>query len=347
MPVIQLKDGRWIVQYVNPDPPPRLRREYFGRGLEGESSARRRWKEITPGPKKKRGHRDKTVIFETLVEAYILAKRGENEESTITALMYKLNGVILKELAETPIIRITPRRMDRYTAKRLRSGVKKTTVHREISDVMAILNWGVSREYISRNPLAGYKKPKRDDAIIRPVTLRESQRIIQVSPPHLVRALALCYYTGLRPGRKELLRLRWSDVDWDQEIIRVESARKGGIKFRAIPIHPGLLEALRNWHNEDMHKGLDYIITWQGRPVAKLSSAYATAKKKAGIARKLPLYAFRHAFATLALAGGGDLKSTSEILGHTRPDTTVRIYQHTNTKLHRGVIGKLPALKLD
>jgi hypothetical protein len=35
MSLHQLKDGRWIVQYPNREPLPRLKREYFGRGLEG------------------------------------------------------------------------------------------------------------------------------------------------------------------------------------------------------------------------------------------------------------------------------------------------------------------------
>ena len=56
------------------------------------------------------------------------------------------------------------------------------------------------------------------------------------------------------------------------------------------------------------------------------------------------MYDFRHAFATEILRSGGDLKSASEMLGHTRTDTTTRVYQHTNPEQYRQNIERLPSL---
>lgn len=39
MAVRQLKDGRWIVYYRNPDKPGSIRKEYFGRGTEAKLNA--------------------------------------------------------------------------------------------------------------------------------------------------------------------------------------------------------------------------------------------------------------------------------------------------------------------
>jgi integrase len=44
------------------------------------------------------------------------------------------------------------------------------------------------------------------------------------------------------------------------------------------------------------------------------------------------------------LAARADLKSVSEILGHSRPDTTTRIYQHTDRAMHEAAISRLPAM---
>jgi hypothetical protein len=63
-----------------------------------------------------------------------------------------------------------------------------------------------------------------------------------------------------------------------------------------------------------------------------------------GITRRLPLYSFRHVFATTVLQNSADLKATSEILGHSRPDTTIRVYQHTHPDMHRAVVDLLPDL---
>ena len=67
----------------------------------------------------------------------------------------------------------------------------------------------------------------------------------------------------------------------------------------------------------------------------------------AGITRRLRPYDFRHKFATYLLQNNADLKSTSEMLGHTRTDTTTRIYQHTSVDRHAAAIKLLPSLKID
>jgi site-specific recombinase XerD len=62
--------------------------------------------------------------------------------------------------------------------------------------------------------------------------------------------------------------------------------------------------------------------------------------------RRLRPYDFRHAFVTRLLAAGGDLKATSQLAGHSRTDTTTRIYQHVDTELYRQTIRKLPELRM-
>lgn len=273
------------------------------------------------------------------------------QKSTEVMLWYKLKAVILPEIGNLPALRVTHYRMDQYVAKRLRK-VKKTTVHREISDIHAILNWAVRRRHIQTNPLAGYEKPKRDDEIIRPVTREEARRLLNKAPAHLVRALALSYYTGLRPGNAELFGLRWSDVDRCANTILVRSAKKNGPPFRVIPIHSDFIPILNKWYVQDGGGDEEKaeiggpIITYRGKAVKSIKKSFETAKRKAGITRRLPPYAFRHAFATFILGKGGDLKSASEILGHSRPDTTVKVYQHTNPNLLRKTVNKLPTLPL-
>jgi integrase len=218
-----------------------------------------------------------------------------------------------------------------------------------------VLNWSVNEGLLAHNPVAGYKKPKRDDEIIQPVTREEARRILAASPPHLARALYISYYTGLRPGRRELLSLTWDKVDFDGNTIMVTSALKGGLKYRNVPLHKKLRSLLKKWFKEDQAGGKEdqppddwspptHIVHWRGQPIQSIKSAFSTAKTKAKISRKLTPYAFRHAFVSSILAAGGDLKSTSELVGHSRPDTTQRIYQHTNTRLHRESIDKLPGL---
>jgi len=46
------------------------------------------------------------------------------------------------------------------------------------------------------------------------------------------------------------------------------------------------------------------------------------------------------------LKDGADLKSVSEIAGHSRPGTTTNVYQHVDETMHRAAIEKIPPLKI-
>ena len=78
-----------------------------------------------------------------------------------------MKGVILPEFGTVPAMSITPKKIDRYVKKRLTEKriikhgakrqvigpAKKTTVHRELSDIKAVLNWAVRRNIIAFNPI--------------------------------------------------------------------------------------------------------------------------------------------------------------------------------------------------
>lgn len=367
MSVYCLKDGRWVVEYRNRNAPPAKIREYFGRDPEDELKARARNEELNLGPYTRRTPGEHETKFEELADAYLKAKLGTMQDTTMDRLMIKLKKVILPELGHCGVYRVTRERMDQYKVKRLKAGVTRSTVHSEITYVHAILNWAFQERYLTQNPLAGYKKPKRDDAIIRPPSKEEVDNLLAVAPPHLVRALALSYFTGIRPGREELLKVQWSHVHWDLQLIIVESAKKNGPPSRMVPIHDSFLPILKSWHLADleeerrirkkrslesgMKKGDQkehdsYIIQWRGRPIKRLNKGFASAKTLAGITRRLPPYSFRHAFATNVLASGGDLKATSLMMGHSRPDTTMRVYQHVSMDLQRQSVNKMPAIEV-
>jgi len=254
--------------------------------------------------------------------------------------------VILPRLGHLSVNLITPSKIESYIAQRLKS-VKRTTVHREISDIQAILNWSASPaggHLIPRNPIAGLKKPKRDDEIILPPSVDEVRAVLKHAAPHLIRYIMIAYYTGLRPGRTELLNLKWDNVDFERERIRVISAEKGGLRFRDVPIMDDyFFDCLNCWYESDLPDP-EYLIHYKGRPVASVKTAWKNAKKSAGITRRIRLYDIRHSFTSYLLDSGADLKSVSELIGHKDINLTLRIYQHTSAALRRQTVKKLPTL---
>jgi integrase len=128
----------------------------------------------------------------------------------------------------------------------------------------------------------------------------------------------------------------------------VVSARKGGPAIRLVPIE-GAIEHLERWFDEDSKAFGDRVtnvtlIHFRGERISSLKRAWSTAKTKAGVTRRLRPYDLRHAFVTEAMRNSADLKSVSQIIGHSRPDTTLREYQHVLAEQHREVIRRVKPL---
>ncbi|RLB37624.1 MAG: hypothetical protein DRH20_07415, partial [Deltaproteobacteria bacterium] len=126
---------------------------------------------------------------------------------------------------------------------------------------------------------------------------------------------------------------------WDREAILILSAHKGGPEKRMVPIHPGLMSHLRDWHKQDGGKGP--IVHYHGRAILCLKTAWRGALQRAGVKRRLRMYDLRHNFVTQALERGADIKAVAEIAG-SRADTLMRFYQHVSTELRRQTIAKIP-----
>jgi len=335
MSVHCLRDGRWICQYEkgkDRDRPESIRK-YFGRGVGAEIKARAFDKTL---------HAKKAAptspSFMQLAEEFYAAKQQVLAATTKDRWMVRMRGTVLPDLGACLAHEITPGRLEKYAADRTSDGVKRTTIHREISDVRAILRWSVRRRLIARNPMDGFEMPTLDDACLSPPSEAEFGAILACAVHHLQRAMLISWFTGLRPGREELLPLRWSSVDLIGKTLMVISAVKGGLPRRMVPLNVHILAHLERWHEEDAKSGHDYLIHYGGSRVNSLQSAWENAKRRARITRRIRLYDIRHAFATQLLAAGANLKAVSEIMGHASPDITMRIYQHVSTDLKRQAV---------
>jgi integrase len=145
-----------------------------------------------------------------------------------------------------------------------------------------------------------------------------------------------------------LLSRKWSDVDLHRGTLFIESARKGGPVTRAIALHPELRALLAAWQALDvnLHPSPEYLVNYGigHKPVGSLKTAWAAALRRAGITRRLRLYDVRHTFATLAIQSSGDMRTISEIMGHSRPDTTLKIYSHSDLLAQQRALDKLPRI---
>ena len=159
-----------------------------------------------------------------------------------------------------------------------------------------------------------------------------------LGPPLRVLILAAAL-TGLR--QSELLGLRWRDVDWTAQRIRVRNAFVRGEHSaegksdlstrRSVPMASRLARELDRWSTRtpfNSDEDLVFAHPQTGRPIdrTKVTRRFQDACRSAGV-RVISFHDLRHTFATRLAANGEPLRTIQEYLGHADAKTT-QIYAH-------------------
>lgn len=157
--------------------------------------------------------------------------------------------------------------------------------------------------------------------------------------------ILIAFYTGVRIG--ELCAMTWEDIDITEEIIYIrknmqrvsigkEFDSKTEIVFqepktdtstRVIPIPPVLLPYLKERHP----RAEGFVIKGKRKPFTEprtLQYRFAKILKECNI-QNFHFHMLRHSFATRCIDGGFDIKSLSEILGHSNVQITMNLYVHS------------------
>lgn len=144
--------------------------------------------------------------------------------------------------------------------------------------------------------------------------------------------------TGLRRG--ELFGLRWEDVRWKQDHIRVVNQlsaagalvepKSSAARRRVDMSHEGM-RLLREHRSTCPESDLGLVFpTPSGKPVHTGNfqrSVWEPARKRAGLP-EVRMHDLRHTFASLLIQGGQSVKYVQTVLGHADAQTTLNVYGH-------------------
>ena len=169
--------------------------------------------------------------------------------------------------------------------------------------------------------------------------------------------IIMCLNTGMRVG--EICSLKWKNIDLENRYIYVENTvqriyneqernsniimdkPKSNCSIRSIPINQKLYEILKKLRKK--YNDEDYFLSGKSNKIVEPRNYQYTLKsilKKC----KLKPYKFhilRHTFATKCIDIGMDVKTLSEILGHSNVEITLNKYVHSSYRRKKMYLEKL------
>ena len=263
-----------------------------------------------------------------------------------------------------PLTAITVERVEAWKVRRLNEGRNPVTVVRDLYTLSSVLRRAVKAGELRENPVRRVDKPRvdrrgkvrfldqaeetrlrqalkaRDEEMRNRRTFANNRRETRhewTRPPlthfgdHLTPAVLLSMNTGLRRG--EAVKLRWSSVDFNRQLLTVEGRNAKNRQTRHVPLNEEALSVLRSWR-EQSGTGMRVFGVTTG-----FQSAWEKVLKRARIS-KFRWHDLRHHFASRLVQKGVPLNTVRDLLGHGSVGMSLR-YAHLAPDQRREAVAKL------
>jgi integrase/recombinase XerC len=220
-----------------------------------------------------------------------------------------------------------------YLAARTQEGIERSSSARALSTLRGFFRFLDRRGLAKNAALAAVRTPKLPKSVPKPLSAEDAglalARVVELAQtPWIGRRdlaiLTLLYGCGLRLS--EALGLARVEAPLKPGMLSITGK---GRKMRLVPVLPAVSEAVVEYLALCPHrlaaKG-PLFVGVRGGPLNPRLVQRQMQRLRAllGLPETATPHALRHSFATHLLAGGGDLRSIQELLGHASLSTTQR-----------------------
>ncbi len=358
------KDGRWEARYrTGVDPTGRITYGSVYAKTYREAKARQAEKvnEVT----RKLPINRANPLFVEVADSWMENNRLRLKGSTDCRYRNLLETHIIPDIGGRRIEAITGTEINAYLADKLqygrvdqKGGLAPSYVRSIMLIINAVINYAIEKRM----------RPPLDTKICKPQAVKHDLSIL--SQPNQSKLVSQCrsqldptaigvllsLYAGLRIG--EICALEWSDIDFTAHIIHVRKtvarvrvpgggsrsilvieAPKTPSSFRDIPLCSWLIPLLIHVRNNSCSS---YVASTTLQFVSPRTYDYRF-HRLLTLAEipSINYHALRHTFATRCIEAGTDVKSLSEMLGHSNAAVTLNIYVHPSMDTKRSQLEKL------
>lgn len=286
------------------------------------------------------GQPSKNISWADFKKKYLEYCEGSKRNKTVLRDRYTLHAFEEDFPNILQLAQVTPEIMELWKTRRLKEGMGKPTINRDMTAMKAMLHKAEAWGYLDKRNWASVKEIK--------VTRK---KLYFHSPKELGTLLTRCKgvwrticLLGARAGlrREEMYMLTWEDVDFSRS--RIHITPKDGwepkdYEQRFIGMPRDLREHLLRL-TKSVNPGR--WVLGRDRPSLGVISAYmAKLTRKAGL--KGAIQILRHTFASHLVQAGVPLKTVKDLLGHSNMATT-EIYAELAPENIDAAVSKLPEI---
>ena len=289
------------------------------------------------------------------------------KESTYVRYQNIIKNHIIPELGKYPINKISTALIESFISDKLTGGRldgKGGLSAKTMSDILVIIK--ESFKYAQGSGVfticcfdrIAFKKSSHE---MRVLSVSEQKRLIDVLFNDIDKyklGVFICLYTGIRIG--ELCALQWKNLSFSEKTLKVERTMqrlqcedpnalyktriivtepKSNAALRTIPLPDFLLETIMPFVGSPN----TYILSGECKSVIEPRTMQNRFKGylDEGKIEDANFHSLRHTFATRCVEAGFDVKTLSEILGHSSVKITLDRYVHSSMELKRNNMEKL------
>ena len=361
--IYKRKDGRWEGRYIK-DRMSNGKIKYGYVYSYSYKETKEKLKQIYQSPfvSNQSGRKE---VYSSLLILWLESKRITVKESTFACYRRIVKNYIMPALGNLYVNQLTTNHIEIFLAgmmktddKNRNSGLSARTVSNILVVLKASLEYGRSNGYqVNCNEKRITLKDKEKE--MRVLTRTEQtilSEFLRKEPDRYKFGTLLSLYTGIRIG--ELCALRWENISIDNHSVKInetlqriqvfgESQKtkivitepKSCSSIRVIPLPDFLLSLVEQFRSHPK----SYVLTADRNKFVEPRTMQYHFKQyiKQCHLEDANFHCLRHTFATRCVEAGFEIKSLSEILGHSNVNITLNKYVHSSFELKSQNMNKL------
>ena len=366
--IYKRKDGRWEARYiVSYDETGKAKYKYlYARSYSDVKAKLLKAQNGMPivCDIEKQSNKD---FYEFWLNQWLKARKISIKESTYIRYRNTIKNHIKPELGKYPINKISTALMEKFVYNKLINGRLDGNgglSPKTMSDILLIIKESFKyAQAFGIITICSFDRisVKKSNQEMRVLSVSEQKRLLSILLTDLDRyklGVFICLYTGIRIG--ELCALQWKNISLSDKTMKIEHTMqrlqdedpnalyktkiivtepKSNAAIRTIPLPDFLTEAIKTFNGS----ANTYILSGECKTVIKprtMQNRFKTYLNEAQI-DDANFHSLRHTFATRCIEAGFDVKTLSEILGHSSVKITLDRYVHSSMQLKRTNMNKL------